>query len=118
MKWIAFFLLAVNLLVWWLPQWQGVGGADSSSGGALPRVTSLKTSEPMAPVPEPGVETLCVRAGWFDSDAEARAAGEAAGLDYVVEEQEVELAPLNWVLIPPSRDRGGWARFGPLWAGA
>ena len=91
MKWIAFFLLAVNLLVWWLPQWQGVGGTDPSSGGALPRVSSLKTSEPVVPVPEPGTETLCVRAGWFDSDAEARAAGEAAGLDYVVEEQEVEL---------------------------
>src|SRR5690554_7139653 len=114
MKWIAFFLLAVNLLVWWLPQWQGVGGADSSSGGALPRVTSLKTSEPMAPVPEPGVETLCVRAGWFDSDAEARAAGEAAGLDYVVEEQEVELVPRNGAWFPPQPDQPPMDKFGAL----
>nr|WP_269802667.1 hypothetical protein [Marinobacter sp. G11] len=114
MKWIAFFLLAVNLLVWWLPQWPGNGGADSSSGGALPRVTSLKTSGPVVPLPEPGAETLCVRAGWFDSDAEAKAAGEAVGLDYVVEEQEVELAPLNWVLIPPQPEQAAMDQFRAL----
>ncbi len=113
MKWLAFLLLMVNLLVWWLPERVFAPGSPESARGALPRVVSLRPDEPATDAMRPS--RVCVRAGWFDSEKTAVAAAEAAGLDYVVEQQEVELPPLNWVLIPPQPEQDAKSQFRELY---
>ncbi|HLV77069.1 MAG TPA: hypothetical protein VKY53_03985 [Marinobacter sp.] len=114
MKWTAFILLVLNLVIWWLPQWAGAQSGVSGPGGALPRVASLKSSEaPPETLPE---ARACVRAGWFDGGAEARAAGELVDVPFSVYEQQVEQAPLHWVLIRPQPEADARAQHQALMA--
>ncbi len=132
MKWFAFLLVLVNAGVWYFATSPVPAGSPpvSLGEGTLPRVSTLKTvSEPeevagsedatastelvelaAPPAPDP----YCARIGWFDSEEDARAAGQALGLDGgdpVVERQERELAPLHWVLIPPQPPEQARAEF-------
>jgi hypothetical protein len=121
-KWVALVLLLVNGLVWyagdfWLP------GPTSTvvSGQSLPRVATLKVTEPPE---EPQSETmvepvlqLCVRLGWFETSGQALDAYNSLGrpgTDYAVLEQERTLEPLHWVIIPPQPEDRALALFSGL----
>jgi cell division septation protein DedD len=128
MKWLAFGLLVINGALWFhgdsfVPK-RVVVVAERQ---ALPRVADLRTVSPAKqeePVPEQSVsseaalgqvETVvepkepvpqryCVRLGWFENDDVAREAYLALGspgVAYEVREEERELTPLHWVIVPP-----------------
>lgn len=131
MKWFAILLVLVNAALWYFATAPVPDGAPpvSLGEGTLPRVSTLKTvsepgeaaaSEDAAPSTElvelaapPAPDLYCARIGWFDSEEDARAAGEVLGLDgdLVVEREERELAPLHWVLIPPQPPEQARAEF-------
>lgn len=109
MRWLAFVLVLVSIGIYYLPDFAGPsGGMAKVASGSLPRVASLKSSEPRNV--EVGEATgqsgpSCVRLGWIESAERAhrlvdnQPLAEEAG--FTVEEVERELPPLHWVLIPP-----------------
>lgn len=132
MKWFALLLVLVNVAVWYSATSPVPAGAPPVplGEGTLPRVSTLKTvgepeqaavpadpdpsTEPVALGAPPVPDMYCARIGWFDSEEDARAAGQALsfdGSDPVVERQERELAPLHWVLIPPQSPELARAEF-------
>lgn len=111
MKWLAFVLLVLNLVVWLLPGVDPGVSLRPDSQGMLPRVVSLKGddgSTGRAP------SMVCIRLGWFDTESEAAQAGDELGTSYQVEAREVELEPLNWVLIPPQPEQDALEQFRSL----
>lgn len=113
MKWLVLCLLILNLAVWLSPDWVGPGRMAEPSGGVLPRVSGLKP-DTGSDLPAPRGARNCVSIGWFETEPAAVATGEGVGLAFRVEEQEIELPPLNWVLIPPQPEAVAKARFTEL----
>ncbi|MEP1214149.1 MAG: hypothetical protein ABJM11_15770 [Marinobacter sp.] len=128
MKWFALALLLVNGALWlygdsFVPKRVAVVSEQQT----LPRVADLRaassanqqkpSSEPLpSSEPELGqVETVveprdplpqryCVRLGWFENADAAREAYlllGSPGIAHDIREEERELAPLHWVIIPP-----------------
>lgn len=128
MRWLAVILLVANIGLWYYAGMSPpVSTRDSQ--GRLPRVSDLRLGEEARPdsparetaavdVPEPdssrmAVEPVtdpqpekaryCVRLGWFKSRDQASAVAADIVPDnqaFRIEEQESELPPLHWVLIP------------------
>lgn len=131
MRWFAVALILINMALWLYGDKVGPNPvAVVSEGQALPRVADLKLASPTAdsePINESvegaegdivgraadavvpslreGVpQAFCVRLGWFDSEQGARAAYRSISrpvTDYRIMEEERELPPLHWVIIPP-----------------
>lgn len=131
MRWFAVALILINGALWLYGDKLGPKPvAVVTERQALPRVADLKPLSPEvepeaarddvtlaegeATQPAVDVEappereavplSFCVRLGWFDSEQSARQAYRSLGrpgTDYDVAEEERELAPLHWVIIPP-----------------
>ncbi|WP_227664218.1 hypothetical protein [Marinobacter salarius] len=131
MRWFAVALILINGALWLYGDKLGPKPvAVVTERQALPRVADLKPLSPEvepeatredaalaegeATQPAVDVEAppereavplnFCVRLGWFDSEQSARQAYRSLGrpgTDYDVAEEERELAPLHWVIIPP-----------------
>ncbi|KPQ01212.1 SPOR domain-containing protein [Marinobacter sp. HL-58] len=124
MKWLALVLLLANAALWlygdtFVPERIAI----VSEQQVLPRVADLKTDapvteekqppppqprlgqvEPVAVPDDPEPQLYCVRLGWFETAESARDAYRSLGspgMAYEVLEEERELSPLHWVIIPP-----------------
>ncbi|MDL0433770.1 hypothetical protein QPM17_21735 [Marinobacter sp. TBZ242] len=130
MRWFALVLLLANAALWLfgdmaVPERVAV----VSERQVLPRVADLKTrsvqngpvkeagesmpseqEQAIAPVvvpsaPDPRLH--CVRLGWFESAESARSTYRnlgSPGKAYEVREEEREMPPLHWVIVPPQPD--------------
>lgn len=144
MKWLALVLLLVNLALWFYGDSFVPGRvAMVLEQQSLPRVADLKTDalgdqerrppeqlpssqprlgevetvEPVVEANEPVPQTYCVHLGWFESAEAARAAYlslGSPGLAHEVRQEERELSPLHWVIIPPQPDDRALALFSDL----
>ncbi|WP_421841153.1 hypothetical protein [Marinobacter algicola] len=129
MRWFAVALILINGALWLYGDKLGPKPvAVVTERQALPRVADLKPLSPEADLEVAGNDVMlaegeaaqaavdvppereevplsfCVRLGWFDSKEGARKAYRSLGrpgTDYDVNEEERELAPLHWVIIPP-----------------
>lgn len=129
MRWFAVALILINCALWLYGDKLGPKPvAVVTERQALPRVADLKPLSPEADLEAAGNDVMlaegeaaqaavdvppereevplsfCVRLGWFDSKEGARKAYRSLGrpgTDYDVNEEERELAPLHWVIIPP-----------------
>ncbi|EDM47539.1 hypothetical protein [Marinobacter algicola] len=129
MRWFAVALILINGALWLYGDKLGPKPvAVVTERQALPRVADLKPLSPEADLEAAGNDVMlaegeaaqaavdvppereevplsfCVRLGWFDSKEGARKAYRSLGrpgTDYDVNEEERELAPLHWVIIPP-----------------
>lgn len=141
MRWLALIFLLVNVALWFysdsfIPK----RVAMVSGQQTLPRVADLKTDsvvneedqtpdQPLSSLPElghvepvvvpsePVPQLYCVRLGWFESAEAARSAYlslGSPGLAHEVRQEERELSPLHWVIIPPQPDDRALALFSDL----
>lgn len=108
MRWLALVLVLVSIGIYYLPDFAGPsGGMAKVASGSLPRVASLKSSEPRNEAGEATEQSgpSCVRLGWIESAERAGRLVEnqplAEEVGFTVEEVQRELPPLRWVLIPP-----------------
>jgi hypothetical protein len=131
MRWFAVALVLVNVALWFYGDRVGPKSvAVVSERQALPRVANLKPSSPKSELEATGNDVVlaegdavappvdaevppereavplnfCVRLGWFDSEQGAREAYRSLsrpGTGYDVVEEEREMSPLHWVIIPP-----------------
>ncbi|MBE0487359.1 hypothetical protein [Marinobacter sp.] len=115
MRWIVFILIALNGALWYVPAWLEPPVSKKSEHGVLPRVSSLKVAAPAVSLERSSL--ACVRIGWFESRDEAERFGVQFAEDFVVQEVERELPPLNWVMIPPQSREAALAEFRVLYAG-
>ncbi|WP_227538195.1 hypothetical protein [Marinobacter vulgaris] len=141
MRWLALVLLLANVGLWFYGD-RFVPGrvAIILERQVLPRVADLKVgsvaadkqpdSEQVLPsrpalghvelvdVPsEPVPELYCIRLGWFETVDAARATYlslGSPGIAHEVREQERELSPLHWVIIPPQPEGRAQALFRDL----
>ena len=141
MKWLALGLLLINGALWFYgDSFVPKRVAVVSERQALPRVADLRTVSPAnqeAQVPElpvsseaalgqvetvveprePVSQRYCVRLGWFENADAAREAylslGSPGGA-YEIREEERELTPLHWVIVPPQPTDRALALFRDL----
>lgn len=138
MKWLAVVLLLANGALWFYgSSFVPKRIAVVSEQKTLPRVADLRTGavekgqepapaqsqpalgrvEPVEIPAEPAPQVHCFRLGWFESADAAREAYLSLGrpgTGYQVLEEERELAPLHWVIIPPQPDDRALALFRDL----
>lgn len=128
MRWFAFLLLLVNAALWFyggsaVPKRVAVVSepqtlprvADLKAGSAADKAESIpdqplspeqepEATEPTVVAVDPVPQLYCVRLGWFDSADAARSAYQSLGSPgkaYDIREEERELPPLHWVIVPP-----------------
>lgn len=88
-----------------------------SSQPRLGEVQPIDPVEPLVVASVPLPQTYCIRLGWFESAEAARAAYlslGSPGLAHEVRQEERELSPLHWVIIPPQPDDRALALFNDL----
>lgn len=88
-----------------------------SSQPRLGEVQPVDPVEPLVVASEPVPQAYCVRLGWFESAEAARAAYlslGSPGLVHEVRQEERELSPLHWVIIPPQPEGRALALFNDL----
>jgi hypothetical protein len=119
MRRLAFVLVLLVSGVYYLPDLvTPPGRMVNVASGALPRVASLKSAGPEGAeelVSGEKNETFCARLGWIETAELARSLmdkyplAEEAG--FKVEEVEINLPPLHWVLIPPQPEEVALRQF-------
>ncbi|MFO8142333.1 MAG: hypothetical protein R6T87_10725 [Marinobacter sp.] len=114
MKWVAFVLVVVSGTLWFAPQWQQPPSYKSSETGLLPRVGSLKVQDTTTSTAQ--AATKCLRMGWFDAREDAARLGAKFTEQFLVQEVDRELPPLNWVMMPPQPREVALAQFRDLYA--
>lgn len=141
MRWLALALLLVNVALWFnADRFVPERVVIVSERQTLPRVADLKAPavdeaedrslkrelspeprlghvEPVEVPVEPEPRLYCVHLGWFESADAARSAYQSLGspgMAYEVREEERELSPLHWVIIPPQPDERALALFRDL----
>lgn len=115
MKWLVIVLAALNLAVWFVPDWIEPARYVGVSSGTLPRVSSLKVASDSTQSSSQEAACLRITLGIFDTrgDAESVTAGLKRSAGIV--EVEEELPPLHWVLIPPQPPEAARAQFRELY---
>ncbi|MDK9559664.1 hypothetical protein QQF73_18680 [Marinobacter sp. M216] len=113
MKWLAFLLLILNLLVWhFAGTLQGPANSASGAAGNLPRVASLKSTEEAASKPSdpevPDVEPPAPE----DAPAGDDGSEVAVGAAQPGQNNEQEAVVAEPAAVPPDCVRMGW--FGSL----
>ncbi|MCR8916363.1 hypothetical protein [Marinobacter panjinensis] len=91
--------------------------SSQSRLGEIHPVNPVDPVEPLVVASEPVPQTYCIRLGWFESAEAARAAYlslGSPGLAHEVRQEERELSPLHWVIIPPQPDDRALALFSDL----
>ena len=121
MRWLALVLVLVSIAIYYLPDFVGPsGGMANVASGSLPRVASLKSPGPADSGVGPGApadesEMSCARLGWIETAERARSLVDSQPLaeeaGFRIEEVERELAPLQWVLIPPQPEAVALSQF-------
>lgn len=139
MKWLVLVLLLVNGFVWFAGDfWVPDSTSSVVTAQTLPRVSTLKVDDRVRdpdetervvdveidsgePKPElepvTVVERQCIRLGWFETAEEARNAYRSLGSPgeaFQVSEEERDLEPLHWVIIPPQPEDRALRLFNDL----
>lgn len=83
----------------------------------LPSQPELGHADPVVVPSEPLPQLYCVRLGWFESADAARAAYlslGSPGMAHEIREEERELPPLHWVIVPPQPEGRALSLFRDL----